>query len=145
MKPTHTRGFTLVEMAVAILVLGLLFAFSIPAYRNVSASYQLKGATENLAAQLRMAREKAIATGTGQPIHFTANWMNSDYHIHYPSGHYIPLGKFGRGITYYSISLGSPVMQSDGRISTSGLVVLRDQRGYRDTVSVQMSGLILTK
>jgi prepilin-type N-terminal cleavage/methylation domain-containing protein len=145
MKRHESSGFTLVEMAVTILVLGLLFAFSIPAFQNVSSSYKLKGATENLAAQLRMAREKAIATGSGQPIHFTPNWMNSDYHIHYPSGHFIPLGKFGRGISFYSISLGSPVMQADGRISNSGTVVLQDTRGFKDTVSVQMSGLILTK
>src|SRR5262245_20616964 len=86
------RGFTLVEMAVVILVLGLLFAFSIPAYQNISAAYQLRGATENMAAQFRLAREKAIATGIRQPMHLVANWtdpidgMVSDYHIHYPTG-----------------------------------------------------------
>ncbi|MEK7329511.1 MAG: prepilin-type N-terminal cleavage/methylation domain-containing protein [Candidatus Eisenbacteria bacterium] len=144
MNRPSTRGFTLVEMAVTILVLGLLFAFSIPAYQNVSASYQLKGATENVAAQLRLAREKAIATGMDQPMHFTYNYLDSDYHIHYASGFVPAKWKLPQGITYYSVTV-NPTMLRDGRTSASGNIILRDTRGNRDTVSVQMSGLILTK
>jgi prepilin-type N-terminal cleavage/methylation domain-containing protein len=144
MNRRDTLGFTLVEMAVTLLVLGLLFAFSIPAYQGVSASYQLKGATENIAAQLRMAREKAIATAIDQPMHFTYNWMDSDYHIHYPSGIVPAKWKLPKGITYYSVTV-NPTMLRDGRANASGNIILRDQRGNRDTVSVQMSGLVLTK
>lgn len=148
MRRAGTRGFTLVEMAVTILVLGLLFAFSIPAFQRVSASYQLKGATENMAAQLRLAREKAMATGMDQPMHFAPNSLNADYHIHYPSG-FIPLTakwKFPRGVTYYSIGVPALLtMQRDGRASASGSVVLQDTRGNKDTVSVMASGLVLTK
>lgn len=144
MSRSCSRGFTLVEMAVSILVLGLLFAFSIPAYQNISASYQLKGATENVAAQLRLAREKAIATGMEQPMHFTANYLNSDYHIHYPTGFIPAKWKLPRGITLYSVSV-HPTMYKDGRASGSGLIVLQDARGLKDTISVQMSGLVLTK
>src|SRR5262245_64078182 len=72
MSRSRTSGFTLVEMAVVILILGLLFAFSIPAYQRINGSYQLKGATENLAAQLRMSRSKAMSTGVDQPMHFQA-------------------------------------------------------------------------
>src|SRR5262245_15386155 len=131
---TSARGFTMVELAITILVMGMLFAFAIPAFQNISQSYQLKGAAENLAGQLRLAREKAIATGTGQPIHFTANFMNSDYHIHYPTGFVIPLAKFPRGITFYSVGI-NPLMQADGRVYSSpgfpasGDIILRDQRG----------------
>jgi len=49
------------------------------------------------------------------------------------------------GITYYSMTVSTVTMQKDGRASTSNTVVLRDQRGNRDTVSVQLSGLVLTK
>ena len=143
------RGFTMVEMAVTILVLGLLFAFSIPAYQNISSTYQLKGATENVAAQLRMAREKAIATGYDQPFHVAPSWTDpidgviSDYHIHYPTGFCPAKWRLPRGITFYSAI--SPTMRKDGRSSGSGFIILRDRRGFRDTVSVQISGLILTK
>lgn len=143
-------GFTLVEMAVTILVLGMLFAFSIPAFQRINASYQLKGATENIAAQLRLAREKAIAQQMGQPMHFTPNYLNSDYHIHYASGFIPAKWKLPLGVTFYSVGL-SPVMQLDGRVTdplgnpASGIIVLQDRRGNRDTVSVLASGLVLTK
>lgn len=140
---TFSHGFTLVELAVTILVLGLLFAFSVPAYQNISASYQLKGATENIAAQLRLAREKAIATGVDQPMHFTPNYLDSDYHIHI--GSFLPAKwKLPKGITYYSIGV-NPTMKKDGRSLGSGMVILQDSRGNRDTVSVQLSGLVLTR
>jgi prepilin-type N-terminal cleavage/methylation domain-containing protein len=150
-KPAE-RGFTMVELAITILVMGMLFAFAIPAFNNISQSYQLKGATENIAAQIRMAREKAIANGTQQPMHFTANYPTTatDYHIHYVSGFVVPLGKLPRGISYYSIGI-NPVMEKDGRIydaannPASGLIILSDRRGNRDTVSIQSSGMVLTK
>ncbi len=146
MNDARTSGFTLVEMAVTILVLGMLFAFSIPAFHSVSASYQLRGATENIAAQLRLSREKAMATGIDQPMHWAPNFMSSDYHIHYDSGFMPTTGKWKlpRGITFYSWG-GHPRMLRDGRIQNSGLVVLTDRRGNRDTVSILSSGLVLTK
>lgn len=148
MHRSSSRGFTLVELAVTILIIGMIFAFSIPAYRSISSTYQLKGATENLAGQLRLCREKAIATGEPQPMHFTYNWtflgVTSDYHLHLASGAVPSSWKLPRGVTYYSVTV-NPTMLTDGRASASGEVVLQDQRGLRDTVSVQMSGLILTK
>lgn len=144
MKPA-SRGFTMVELAITILLLGMLFGFAIPAFRNISASYQLKGATENMAAQIRMAREKAIATGSGQPMHFTPNFMNCDYHIHYPTGFVVPLGRLPNGITYFSISNSAITMLKDGRVDFSSTIVLQDRRANKDTVSVQISGLVLTK
>jgi len=150
MNRSRTSGFTLVEMAVVILIFGLLFAFSIPAYQSINGSYQLKGATENLAAQLRMARSKAMSTGMDQPMHFTPNYLNSDYHIHYASGFIPAMWKFPRGVTYYSIS-ASPILSTDGRIKDtagnpcSGLVVLQNTKGVLDTVSFLASGLVLVK
>jgi prepilin-type N-terminal cleavage/methylation domain-containing protein len=152
MRPV-ARGFTMVELAITILVMGMLFAFAIPAFNNISQSYQLKGAVENIAAQLRLSREKAIATGTGQgPIHFTPNYPTAscDYHVHFNSGYIIPLGKLPRGISYFG-ALPSPVLERDGRVydtagnPMSGLIILSDRRGNRDTVSFQSSGMILTK
>jgi prepilin-type N-terminal cleavage/methylation domain-containing protein len=144
MSRSRTSGFTLVEMAIVILIFGMLFAFSIPAYQRINGSYQLKGATENLAAQLRMARSKAMSTGMDQPMHFTPNYLNSDYHIHYASGFVPAKWKFPQGITYYSIGL-TPTMKSDGRCDQSGMVILQDGKGNRDTVSVMASGLVLVK
>ena len=146
------HGFTLVELAVTILVLGLILAFSIPTFRSISNSQQLKGTVENMAAQIRMAREKAIATGQQQTFHFFENSYDADYHIH--NGSYIPAKwAFPNGITYYwgAGTVSVYVLHSDGRVydtsgfPLSGMLILQDMRSRLDTVSVQASGLVLTK
>lgn len=137
------RGFTLVELAVTIMLAGLLFAFSVPAFQSISQSHQLKGAAENVAGQLRMAREKAIATGVDQPVHFVGTNV---YHIHFSSPYSIPFAwTLPRGVTYAAAMDNWYTMRKDGRCSSSGLIVLRNQRGLLDTVSVQLSGLVLTQ
>src|SRR5213594_1818666 len=140
MTDSSGRGFTLVEIAVVILLLGMMFAFAVPAFRNISNTYQLKGATQNIAAQLRLAREKAIATGASQTMHFTLNFpagTDYDYHIH--NGATVgPSWALPRGISYYSVGV-NPVMSADGRSDASGNIILQDQKGHRDTVSVQLS------
>jgi prepilin-type N-terminal cleavage/methylation domain-containing protein len=141
MNRSCDRGFSLVELAIVLVLFGLLLAFTIPAFHSISTSQQLKGATENIAAQLRLAREKAIATGVTQPMHFTGTNV---YHIHYPTGiataWVLPTG------TQFTTSLNAWYrMQPDGRCDNSGLVVVQDRRGNRDTVSIQLSGLVLTK
>src|SRR5258706_2071467 len=86
MNPTNEmRGFSLVELAVTLVIFGTLLAFCVPALQTFSQGSQLKGATEDVAAQLRLAREKAIATGQSQTMHFTPNFpvgSGWDYHIH---------------------------------------------------------------
>jgi prepilin-type N-terminal cleavage/methylation domain-containing protein len=139
-------GFTLVEMAVAILVLGMLMAFSVPAFRSMSRTRRLEAATENIATQLRLAREKAIATGASQEMHFAENFPGGtpfDYHIH-NNGVVGARWELPRGIRYQSVTV-TPRMLPDGRCNSSGMIVLRDPAGTRDTVNVQLSGLVLTK
>src|SRR5262245_64681770 len=78
----EARGFTLVEMSVVILLLGIIAAFSIPAYIKLNRSLQLKGAVANLASQLQLARAKAMATGSSQFVDFAETGFTTDYHIH---------------------------------------------------------------
>ena len=145
MKPTgRTRGFTLVEMAVTLLIFGLVLAFSVPALKSVSQTHQLHGSAENLAAQLRLARERAIATGQTQTMHFTTNYPPGstwDYHLH-NGGVIGPGWDLPFGVSYFSVTV-NPTFQKDGSASSSGIVVLQNTHGERDTVTLQLSGLVL--
>jgi hypothetical protein len=58
----HRPRNELVEMAVALLILGMLFAFSVPAFQTINKTNQLHGATENMAANIRVLREKPVFT-----------------------------------------------------------------------------------
>jgi prepilin-type N-terminal cleavage/methylation domain-containing protein len=134
-----SRGYTLVEMVMTVLVLSLVMAFSVPAFVRFSKTYDLQGASENLAAELRLTRERAIATGTNQTMHFdTDGWHVQDGAIQ------IPGKKLPNGVTWLTIGV-TPTFTPNGRASSGGLVVLQNSLGQRDTVSVQASGLILTK
>lgn len=148
MNHSDSQGFTLVEMAIVVLLLGTLMAFSVPALQTMRNTNNLKGATQDIAAQMRLARERAISTGVDQVIHFTTNYpagTEYDYHMH-TGGVLGASWKLPRGIDYYSVGI-SPTLQKDGRVASggSGLIVLQDAKGHRDTVSVQASGLILVQ
>lgn len=147
MARTSSRGFTLTELAVTCLVIGIVVAFSVGGFRSLALSQNLQGAKENVAAQLRMARAKAVATNTPQPVHFVG--VNV-YHIHYPTGIMngtnwtLPAGiSFGRAMSdWYTIG-------SDGRVTMSGgadgVIPFVDRRGHRDSIFVESSGTILIK
>jgi len=141
MNLRHVRGFTMVELTIVLIILGTIFAFALPGYGRYMATQNLVGSTENIAAQLRLMRAKAIATGTTQTMHLYYNTLNYDYHIHNGSvvgpGWLLP-----KGITYYTGTLDC-VMNPDGRCTTPEMIVLQNTRGKRDTVSVLGSGLIL--
>ena len=142
------RGFTLIETAVVILILVLIAAFSLPAFLRLNRSLQLKGAVQNIAGQLQLMRQKAIASGTTQTMHFIIGF-GSDYHLHNTGQAPVPLVKFPRGIAYLwstgTLSAQTVAMTADGRADRSGMVILRNPGGLRDTVNVQLSGLVLVE
>ncbi len=141
MASRSQRGFSLIELMIVIVVLGLLLGFSIPSFHHLSTTYQLQSAAENIAGQLRLAREKAIATGVEQRFELAG----TGYATTATSG----LGgawSLPRGVTYdWSGTDSVFVLKTDGRSENSGLIVLQDSNGGRDTVSVQLSGLVLTR
>ena len=146
MTTPQERGFSLIELMIVLVVLGLVLGFSIPPLQHLSSTFQLQTASENIAGQMRLAREKAIATGAVQPITFRYGYLGqSDYRTTPATG----VGgswRLPRGITYaWGAGTDSDyVFQTDGRCDRAGLVVLENLRGARDTVSVQLSGLVLT-
>ena len=141
------RGFTLAEMMIVILLMGLMLAFAIPAFRRLGNSQGLKGAKENIVSQLQLARAKAISTGVDSPpIHFNTSY-GSGFHLH-PAGVGVPNVNwlFSNGVTYgtpgYSASV---IMYKNGTASTSLIIPLMNAQGVRDTVAVLQSGLVVAQ
>lgn len=144
-----SSGFTLIELAVVIVVFGVIAAFSVPALTGMNRTQRLKAGVDNVAGQLRLAREIAIGTGRTQTMHYTYNFVvagrSTDYHIH--NAAVGTTWRLPRGVSYYwgAGTASSYTFATDGRSSISGMVILQDTGGRRDTVSIQTSGLILTK
>ena len=143
---SDARGFTLIELCVVVLVLSLIFAFAAPPYQRFNQTLQLKGAAEGVAAQINLARQKAIGTDTPQTIHFYADAYGYAYHIHNP-GQPVRVGwNLPRNVVYRwdagTLSGMRVTLQANGRASQSGMLILANARGQRDTVTVQLSGMV---
>lgn len=57
-------GFTLLELLIVLMIMGLVAALTIPTFGNGVSSTALKGAARDVAAGLRLARGQAIAQRT---------------------------------------------------------------------------------
>ncbi len=146
--PHASRGFTMVEMVVTVLILSLLIGFGAAALRTTGTRAGLRGAVEQVSGQLRLARERAIATGKTQTMHFTMNYpsgTNWDYHLHNSAtpeaGWALPTG-----CSWYSTP-GTLLFNTDGTVTNYGVsyVVIQDGIGERDTCYVTSSGLVMQK
>ena len=56
----NAHGFTMLELMIAVLVMGVVVALSVPTIRGFNDTLQLKGATSTLESNLRKARSVAI-------------------------------------------------------------------------------------
>jgi type IV fimbrial biogenesis protein FimT len=63
MQPT-ARGFTLIELMTAILVLGNLFAMALPSYREVTRNNRTTAAQNDLVTAFALARSESIRRST---------------------------------------------------------------------------------
>lgn len=71
-----TRGITLIELVVAVLILGILIAIALPSFNTMFQKNRLKGAAERLAAETQFARSEALSRRVPITVTVTpgANW-----------------------------------------------------------------------
>jgi type IV fimbrial biogenesis protein FimT len=60
----HARGFTLIELMAAILVLGILLGFAIPNFREMTRNNRVTATQNELLTALALARNEALHQGT---------------------------------------------------------------------------------
>lgn len=139
-----SRGFTLIELMVAVLILGLLLTFAVPGVRASMDAQRLKGASESIASQVRLARSTAMANGAARRFCFAEDSAGYDYHVHLSDGT-LRGWSLPEDIHYDMASDSSAglVFQTSGRASRSLNIVLRDRAGTRDSVTIQLSGYLL--
>jgi prepilin-type N-terminal cleavage/methylation domain-containing protein len=138
------QGFSLIELAIVLTVMGVLFAIGIPAVKTYSQSGVLRGAAENIAGQIQLCRARAMSTGNAQTLRFVQDSSGfGDYHLQ--GGGTGAKWDLPNGVTYAAGSASSFTLTADGRSNASGFVVLQNRRGDQDTVSVQISGLVLVR
>jgi len=144
MTPTsmRQRGFSLIELMVAIVIFGMLIGFSIPSYQSYALTQKLRGTSENLVQTIQLQRSRAMATGQNVVINFNtaapAAWTVM-------CGSAWGRSSLPKGITYSSASPASITVDRFGRVNPSALIVFQNRRGAQDTVSIELSGLALIR
>jgi Tfp pilus assembly protein FimT len=128
---------------VTVAILGVVVAFSVPALHRSMELQGLRGAVDGIASQAKLARSSAIANGTAQPLHVAEDSLGFDYHVHTPAG--ISGWTFAKGVHVASPSGAScgTVFLPNGRASQSVNIVLVNDRGQRDSVTIEASGFVL--
>lgn len=73
------NGFTLLEILIAVAIIGLLLAIAVPSYSQLRKNVMLKNYTEDIVNTLRLAQNKSITSQDGKPwgVHFETNPVNS--------------------------------------------------------------------
>ena len=146
MLRSHAAGFTLIELGVVLVLMSIVVAIGAGAFGRYNDHLALEGATQSIASRLTLTRERAMATRLARTMKFAAATQGYDYRVEMAgvtkTGWRLPAR-----ITYAWLSgtINSATYTSDGRCSASGLIILQDPDGARDTVSVLASGLILTQ
>ncbi len=77
--PRRTTGFTLVELMIAVAVLGIMAAFAAPTFKELMDNQRVKGATFEMTAALTVARSEAIKQNgavTLTPVSASTAWAN---------------------------------------------------------------------
>ena len=144
MSKQMSRGFSLVELAVVMVVFGLVMALGIPSFIKYRRDQELVTTAQNITSQIRMYRATAMVTGRVQRFHLYYNFSGYDYHVHDNNGPVAQGWKLPKGVTYsWGNSLVGIDLTPDGRASNSVDIELVRNDGVRDTVSVQMSGQVL--
>ncbi len=137
------RGFSLIELAIVLLAMGIVLSFGIPAYLHFNQSQQLRGTSENLVQTLQLQRSRAMATGQDVVINFNTTSTPNAWTV-------LGAGRSMRkdlpnGVTYFSATPATLTLSRDGHVNTSGLVIFQNRAGIQDTVSIQVSGLALIR
>ncbi len=134
------RGFTIVELVVALSVLAMLVTLAIPMYGNFVATNRTRAAAYSLVSALTLARSEAVKRNSAVSVlPLAAGWQ---------AGWEVDFGgtKLARNEPAPSLTLIGPVAgvsyQPNGRLSTPGMVLFRVSAatGYTRCVLIDPGG-----
>lgn len=150
-------GFTMVELLITLVLLGIVTAIAIPSFRGWVDNSNLKAAARTLTSDLAYLREAAMtdsSDGTKYCIQFDSS-ANKVYMKYDPggAGTLVPLTNypaerslcdFGSGVQITNVSFGTtPVkVYNRGYFGTPGSVEISNGRGSKATIALLTTGKV---
>ena len=139
---SQSRGFSLIELMIVLIIFGALIGFGIPSFHKYSQTQRVRGTSENLVQTIQLQRSRAMATGQSVTLNFNTGTPPGWTSISEGRSSHHPLPN---GVTYASAAPNQLILSRDGRVNTSGTIVFTNRTGWTDTVSVQISGFALIR
>jgi prepilin-type N-terminal cleavage/methylation domain-containing protein len=144
-KRARQAGFSLTEVMMVMLVMGLTLAAGVPAFGRFTQTARLDGAARQFAGHMRLARQQAVSEGT--PYLFL--WSNSTwyylikdkdrngYYSHgdtYVGPYWLPSGIYPQNASGFTSAYFS--LSPNGSCDQSGSVELTNDRGTVITLTL---------
>lgn len=64
------RGFSLLEIAIVVLIVGVVATIAVPRYANALARYRIDAAARRIVADIEYARQRSRSSSTSTKVHF---------------------------------------------------------------------------
>ncbi|MGH7725040.1 MAG: pilus assembly FimT family protein [Candidatus Eiseniibacteriota bacterium] len=154
MSLRHKDGFTLVELAVAVLIGGLLLALSVPTVNKFITGYNLRQGASLMQGEMRLARQRAVTnnyrvwvyydvginkywTGDQKPLPNGA-WTATTWRgpLSFPNRVRLSTANFSGFNYFFYTPAGVPTV--GGTIPVAGSAVLATTVGQPDTVRINL-------
>jgi len=138
-------GFSLVELIITIVLLGIVAAIAVPSYRGWAANTNLKGAARAVSSDVYDTRGRALAENRVYTITYSADPTNT-YTITAPAANGLPavnetknFSEYG-GVRMTSASVGAITIQSRGTVTPAATVIMTNSRNSTGTINVLITG-----
>jgi len=143
-KKIISRGFSLVELIVAIALISIVMAFAVPAWQNYRTNTDLKTAAREIMADIANAKQRAVAENL-DIYRVTFNVGGNAYALIRTDGVTTgtwskPLAGFGN-VSIESVHFGDDAIRVDKRGTVeNGHLVLQNTLGSTATINVTITG-----
>lgn len=139
------EGHTLMELMVGLAVTGIISALAIPNFLTLNSGVQIQSATEEVASELRLARQLAIAHRDRVRITFDLEQQTlvvqsingseaTPHHVYRYAD---------KGVAIEEPSTGPEILfHPSGRSATATTIHLRNKEGQTQTVTVGITGRV---
>ena len=142
---TREQGWSLTELLTVLAIMGILAVLAWPSYQTIAARVQARSATSEIASELRLARQQAMARRErlrvifdreGRTISLRLGDDEAILHVY----HYAD-----KGVVVEEPTAGPELLfYPSGRSATPTTIRVRDSQGRETTFTVSITGRVST-
>lgn len=137
------EGHSLLELTVTLAVIGIVSALAVPSFASLNSRMQIRCATEEIASELRLARQ--LATTHRDRVRLSFDFEQRTLVAQFVDGgrtHHVY--RYGdKGIVVEEPSAGPDILfHPSGRSATGTTIRLKGRNGHRATVTIGLTGRV---